>query len=504
MATLSTLLGSGQATVEDPRKEGLPCIATWTMNDDNARQYDCAIYNSEGSTMGNAWSSTGGSQTPGTYTGGNMKDKYWGYSGDNGNPYRTNGELSSNGSSYKIQATTNSSHLPLHAMMNVSPSGAFHSNRYTSGNSVLRLLNYQITQVLPEGIRPRCGITRDEKLLYRSNVLNFAIEKGSPGGEYINLWDDSSLVSLHGQANISPKNVNSNTYRGKGACGYNERTKTFVIIWKESNNQRTFITRYKLTKNLNDTSIPLREIFESASSVTMSGELTMHWAGDQEAHRFSVTVGDNDFIRCTAFRESDKIASWLITASLTNGPGFHSTNGQLYHSNTTSYGIEQGWEHIGQTYNSTWDNKWHMHYSHYYYYGCGISAFVTSTEDPQLCYKFQQSHTSLGLAPHAWGRTGFIITSSNNSDSGDHRFFNLNLAGMKTTLAAFNSGAGKYHSYNEYTQPTNLTTLNINDYANWFPSHGFQSTNYPVYLNVNWWPNASGAMSYSGGVKSDA
>jgi len=499
MTSLSTLFGGG-GEKDDPRKEGLPCIATWTMNDDNARQYDCVVYNSNGLRISNAWA-TSNHSSPSNYSGGNIKDKYWGYSGDNGNPYRTNSELSSGSSTYMIQACTYNSHLPNNAMMNIAPNGSFGSNRYTSGNSVMHMIRYMCTQVLPEGIRPRCGLTRSDQFLYRSSVVNHAIEAGSPGGERVDLWDDSDLVTIFGQANMSPKNTRSNCYHGNGACGYNERTKTFVIFWRENNDTRCFITKWKLTKNLNDLSIPLKEIFETASSVTTGSEFQLGYSGSQEEHRFSITVGDNDYIRASCFQPSSRIMTWLFDPDLTVGAGFHQTNGQSNISNTTSYGMEQGWPYIGQTYNSTWDNKWHIHYSHYYYYGCGINGFITSTEDPRLYYRISYTGTSWGSSPHAWGRTGFIFNHGGNTDSSDHRVFNLDLKSMKTTTEAYSAGAGYYSSYGDYNQPGNNTALNINDVANWFPAHGYHSTNYPTLLVVNWWPTESGITSYPGGIK---
>jgi len=501
MTSLSTLFGGG-GEKDDPRKEGLPCISTWTMNDDNARMYDCVVYNNNGARISNAWSQSNHS-SPSNYSGGNIYDKYWGYGGDNGNPYRTNSELSSNSSTYMIKATNYNSHLPLHAMMNVSPTGGFCSNRYTSGNSVMQVIQYMATQVLPEGVRPRCGLTRNGESFYRKPVLNFSQETGGPGAQKMNLWDDSSLVSIFGQNNMSPKNVRSNCNKGKGACGYNERTKTFVLFWRENSDTRCFITRWKLTKNLNDLSVPLREVFETATSVETSSEFQIGYGGSSEQHRFSITVGDNDYIRATGFQDSNRIMTWLLNADLTTPSNFAQTSGEAYLSNTTSYGMEQGWAHIGQTYNSTWDNKWHIHYGHYYYYGCGINGFVTSTEDPRLYYKVSSTGTNDGMSPHAWGRRGFIFNNSQNTDSSDHRVYNLDLSQMKTTTEAYNTAPGKYNSYNEYTQPTNGTTFNLNDYANWFPSHGYNSTNYPVLLAVNWWPNESGTMCYPGGIKNE-
>ena len=490
---------SSSSSSDDPRKEGLPCIATWTMQDDNARRYNCVIYDSSGSQMGSPWA-VGMYSSPSDYYGGQIADKYWGYSGDNGNPYRTNSNLTSNSTTYRIKSTTYSSHMPMHAMMNVAPTGMFSSIRYTSGQSMVRTLQYMGTQVLPEGVRPRINLTRSGRWFYRCRALQISIEAGAPGGERIDLWQDAGLVALFGQNNISPKDLSggSSQDNGTGAFGYNERTKTFVIIWNNNSTNVRRFTRYKLTKNLNDMNYSLREIFESASSVETSTNISFGWANSSEGNRWQVTVGDNDYIRCSQFQPSQAFRTWLFNPDFTAGTGFSEGSGQYQHSNTTSYGIEQGWEHIGATNNATWDNKWQAHYSHYYYYGCGISAFITSTEDPQLVYKMQYSDQSDGNPLHAWGKTGWIMPRSTNSDSADHRYYNIDFKNMKTTKDAYDAGAGKYHTYQEFDQPSIGSNISINDYANWFPSHGWYSTNYPTFLNVSWWPTNDGKTSYPG------
>lgn len=483
-------------STDDPRKEGLPCIATWTLQDDNARGLDCVVYDSNGMQLGSPWAYALYS-SPSAYTGGIFRDKYFGQSGDNGNPYRTNSTLSTSSSTYKIKDLTYSSHWPQHAMVNVSPDGRFSSNRYTSGNSVMNGMKYQITQVLPEGVRPRLAITRSGSWLYRSNVM-FGVTANSPGGERMNMWNDASLISLFGAENISPQPSKPSMSQGIGACGYNERTNTFVVIWRQSSTQDTAITKWKFTKNLNDPRIPLREVFESASSVVTTTGHTMGWAGTNEAYRWQVTVGDNDYIRCSNFYNGQWYRTWLFNPDLALTPD-SGTNGQYSHSATTSYGLEQGWPHCGSQYNSTWDNEWHVHYGTYYYYGCGGLMYFTSTRDPRLVYLWRDTSSSDGRSPHAWGRSGFVFNyPESNSDSSDHGFYKIDFRDMKKTTEEFDQGAGTYSSSSEVTQPSSGSTVSPAGTTQWMPSHGYHSTNYPCFINVTWWPTADGRTSYSG------
>lgn len=490
---------SSSSSSDDPRKEGLPCIATWSMQDDNARRFDCSVYDSTGALMGSPWAYSVYSN-PGDYYGGLVSDKYWGINGDNGTSYRTNGQLSSNNSSYMIKSTTYTGFYPFHAMMNVAPTGNFHSNRMASGDSVMRVMQYYVTQVMPEGVRPRCSLTREDKWFYRTASLAISNNNAAPKGERIEFWDDSELVTKWGQDNISPKNQSANMYRGNGSCGYNEKNKTLIVCWKLNSSRAIAFTKWKFTKNLNDTNIPLRDIFLTAESVETTPHNTMNlgWSGTQEAHRFQVTVGDNDYIRLSQFRESNSYRTFLIKPDLTIDSGTNDSSGEYNHSNTTSYGMEQGWRHLGSNYQSTWDNKWHIHFCHYYYYGCGINAFITSTEDPRLVYKLAYSSTSNGMSPHAWHKTGWIFSKPTNSDSADMGYFNLDFAQMKTTKEAYDAEAGKYYSYQTMTQPSIGGTINITDGNYWMPPHGWSSTNYPTFIPVNWWPTADGKMHYPG------
>jgi len=69
---------------------------------------------------------------------------------------------------------------------------------------------------------------------------------------------------------------------------------------------------------------------------------------------------------------------------------------------------------------------------------------------------------------------------------------------MKTTKSAYDGEAGKYWSYHSFAQPSIGSNISVNDYSGLWPAHGYQSTNYPTYLNVNWWPTKDGKMYYGG------
>ena len=210
------------------------------------------------------------------------------------------------------------------------------------------------------------------------------------------------------------------------------------------------------------------------------------------------------------FHLDSSVASNFIHTNTPDSTGENygalSSSFSYYMSLTTSYGYDQGVDHIGMQYNSTWDNKWHMHFCQYYYYGCGLMAYVTSTADPRVCYKIEAQNTSYGISPIASGTTGFILSRSQNSDGQNHYWQNMNMLGAATTYEqiAANTAAGmtyprgKLFTYTNINLTGNYQTIPQTDQAGLVPSHGYHSTNYPAMLNVNWWPTKDGIMQYPG------
>ncbi len=514
----SSSSSSSSSSSTDPRKEGLPMFATWTMYDDQFRYVQCSTYGPDGSQTNNPWAYSLYS-SPSAYRGGVMQDKYMGYSGDSQAWYRTSSSISSNDTNYMVGRTQDNTHWPSAMSLNIGPTGQFASNIGPSGNSSYchpYAMRFMTTQVLPEGVRPRMFLANHNSYIYRSY-------KPSQSSQGIGLdrvnWHDADMVAAF--PDISNRRSGYDTTYGMS--GYNEKTGYYVLFGKTSNrNVDMFKWKIPDTHRLTDPKVNLKEAFLNATEFEYRQmDNADNLTSTEGYYRGVITVGDNGYCRWTRFNQNDctrtylfhldsSVASQFIqnSANDSNGEnyGAQSTSYQYNIGNTTSYGIDQGQYHIGVVYNSTWDNKWHIHFSHYYYYGAGMSAYVFSTADPRVCYRIANSNSSYVCSPIAWGRTGWILSRDQNSDGSDHYYHNINMQGMETThekiqenvAAGVSNPYGQAYTYSEWAPTSYFENISNTDRSGLVPAHGYHSTNYPRLLNVNWWPTKEGHMQFPG------
>jgi hypothetical protein len=243
--------------------------------------------------------------------------------------------------------------------------------------------------------------------------------------------------------------------------------------------------------------------------------------GTEGYYRGTITIGDNGYCRWTRMQPSSQIQTLLFHLDSSVAGSFINSNtpdstGQTYDAEngtranymnlTTSYGSEQGSDHIGVQYQSTWDNQWHLHFSQYYYYGAGLMAYMVSTTDPRVCYRIQNTNTQYGCSPIASGTTGFVFSHDQNADGENQHFHNFNMLGAAKTMDEIATNAtsgmaaprGQIFTYTDVTLSNNYQTIATNDQGGLVPNHGSQSTAYPRLMNVNWWPTKDGRMQYSG------
>lgn len=514
VVTTSTSSNSGSDSgIIDPRKEGLPMFAVWSMYDDQFRYVQCSTYATDGTQTNNPWAYAVYSSPSGDYQGGVMQDKYMGYSGDSQSWYRTSSQISSNSSSYMVGRTQDNTHWPSAASLNIGPTGQFASNIGGSGNTSYGYANhfkYMTTQVLPEGVRPRMFIANQNQYIYRSLKPCHSNGTGSVNFDRLNWYSDSEMQSRF------PELSNRRYSTSYGMSGYNEVTGDFVLFMKTSNDHSDMF-HWKLRDTLYDTTKTLREIFLNASSFQYRNMDGLYNMSSQDGYyRGVVTIGHNGYCRLSRFGDSQYTTTHLFhldpsVASGWIGSGSPDSLGNTYGgtsssygyriSNTTSYGMDQGNEHTGIQYQSTWDNKWHLHFSQYYYYGAGMSAYVTSVEDPRICYRFEDHNSSYTCTPIAAGVRGWIFGRDQNSDGSDVYYWNFDMAGATTKYDDIaTKGRGKMFTYTEIDLDSvgNYNQISATDWSSLVPAHGFYSTNYPRIMNVNWWPTKDGRMQYSG------
>jgi len=306
--TSTPTTGGSDSGIIDPRKEGLPMFAVWTMYDDNFRYVQCSTYATDGSQTNNPWAYAVYSSPSGSYQGGVMQDKYMGYQGDNANWFRTSSEVSSNSSNYMVGRTQDNTHWPSAASLNIGPTGQFASNIGPNSNSTysyVRHFKYMTTQVLPEGVRPRMFIANENAYIYRS--LKPCHDNNTSGVNFDRLnWYSSEMESRF------PEITNRRYTTSYGMSGYNELTGDFVLFTKTSNGDVDMF-HWKLQDRLYDTTKTLREIFLNASSFQyrqMDGLYNMS-SGDGY-YRGVITIGHNGYCRFSRFGDSQYTTTHLF------------------------------------------------------------------------------------------------------------------------------------------------------------------------------------------------
>lgn len=498
----------------DPRKEGLPMFATWSMQDDNFRGVQCSTYTTDGMQTNNPWAYSVYS-SPSAYKGGVINDKYFGHQSDKPQWFRTNASIGSNSTSYMVGRTQDNCHWPSAHSINIGPTGQFASNVMESSNHRVQAHRYMTTQVLPEGVRPRIFLGSNNAKIFRTHSPAASARYGINGQEVD--WTGAAMVSAF------PELANRRHTTNYGNSGYNERTGYYVLFAKSANAQvDMFKWKIGADYRLTDPKVDLEEAFLNATEFEYRQmDNSENLATGEGYYRGAITIGDNGYCRWTRMRESSNIqthlfhldssvASQFITSSAPDSTGeyYSAQSGNRAHeiSLTTSYGIDQGDDHIGMQYQSTWDNQWHLHFCQYYYYGTGMMAYVFSTSDPRVCYRIENANTTYGCSPIAAGPTGFIFSRDQNSDGQNHYWHNFSLQGAVKTLdeistntaAGTTNPRGRVFTYTNVNLSTDYQSIPHTDQGGLVPAHGFYSTNYPRLMNVNWWPTKDGRMQYSG------
>lgn len=515
VAPTPTTPAAGSSSSSDPRKEGLPMFASWVMHDDNFRGIQCSTYSSDGMQTNNPWAYSLHSSPGSNYHGGVMNDKYFGKSSDKPQWFRTSSDISSNSSSYLVGRTQDNTHWPSAMSMNIGPTGQFASNIMSGTNHRVKSHRYMTTQVLPEGVRPRIFLANDNLTIYRTSSPSIGARYGV-GGQQLNITESAMTAAFPG--------ILSRRYgTSYGMSGYNEKTGYYVLFAKTSNgNVDMFKWKIGADYRLTDPKVNIREAFLNATDFEYRQmDNSYNLSGSDGYYRGIITVGDNGYCRWTRWGEGNGVYTHLFHLDSSVSSNFITSNspdstGETYNSDnnnynykisiTTTYGIDQGDDHIGIGYQSTWDNCWHLAFGQYYYYGAGMMAYVTSTADPRVCYRIENSNSSYGCSPIASGTTGFIFSRDQNADGANHYWHNFNMLGAVKTYEEINANIaagtdnprGSIFTYTNVNLSSNYEAIANTDQGGLVPNHGYHSTQYPRLLNVNWWPTKDGIMQFPG------
>jgi hypothetical protein len=279
--------------------------------------------------------------------------------------------------------------------------------------------------ICKEGVRPRYSI-------WQNNAdIRFHIRgvTESSGG-YIDRIPDISSAAYSTWGSIGS---------GYGQVGYNDRTRTFVLIESTTNNTN----RIHVWKNLNDgrsLQSPLmgagyaRNFFLEAKAGGSTGVKVSYnyydftWASggstqQEPTYKKRVIVGDNGIIGMARFcpqGNAFEYATLNLPAATpaTDSSVWLTTNAYTRMGNTTSYSIDQG-DQYGINHNITWDNKVVACYAPYYYYGSGMHSFYISTEDPTREVRSQNNSSTNGCSLVPIGENSFMWRANEwNCDGG--------------------------------------------------------------------------------------
>jgi hypothetical protein len=263
------------------------------------------------------------------------------------------------------------------------------------------------------------GIRQNFSLFSSNNTLRI-MERGIAEGYYETINLNQSIYSTWTGQGV--------TY---GSAGYNDRTRTLVVIqtidannnyrmhiWKNEGTDRSLNSdNYypgTLAAFLREAKTGLLDAGQGAGAVSYAFR-DFQWQAsnsqsyDESRYRMRVVVGDNGIIGMARMVPSNQsqyatynpATSQLVTSF--NAIGL-----------TTSYGIEQG-QRYGMRHQISWDNNWVAAYNCYYYYGSGMNVYFIDTRDPRNYFIGQHGTTSHGCQIVPYQEDKFLFNDSTHN-----------------------------------------------------------------------------------------
>jgi hypothetical protein len=256
--------------------------------------------------------------------------------------------------------------------------------------------------------------------LFSSNSTLRIMERGIYEGYYENINLNQSIYSTWTGQGV--------TY---GSVGYNDRTRTLVVIqtidannnyrmhiWKNEGTDRSLNSdNYypgTLAAFLREAKTGLLDAGQGAGVVSYAFR-DFQWQAnnsqsyDESRYRMRVVVGDNGIIGMAR----------MVPSNVSQYATYNPATSQLTTSFntiglTTSYGIEQG-QRYGMRHNITWDNNWVAAYNAYYYYGAGMNVYFIDTRDPRNYFTGQQGNTQGGCQLVPYQEDKFLFNNSTHN-----------------------------------------------------------------------------------------
>ena len=487
MANLSSYLGGNT----DTRKEGLPLFGLWGQESGGNHNTNFRIFDSGFRNVGSPWG--GATGTTSNYRYGIMGDASHAYSmSDHGTDFNSNHTTESYTSYTNYCKSIYQIDQYPHAFYYTASRNGHCS--WQSYHQITSSFEYtvgwtKINMVLPEGCRPR--------RMFCNRRYSIREKSGN-----------NSLASIDHYDYTSHLLETTNDYAT--GTGYNEKTKMLVMIHSGGEGDGAAaktIHIFKSGKDLNKVK-KIKEYFDALTSVEF---FTGSWPL-QNNKDWCVVVGNNGWVGFGGKNSSTK-KYCAFDCNVKGGVAHQIDTSRRYldwqdfaGSTTTSYGAGNGNQYYTR-FNTTWDGKWGMIYSPYYYYGPGINAFAINLENPRKFISINQTKSAYPNPYTAWGRTGFHGGDSDNTDSTSWQTYCFSFDPTDSdhtvdTTVYMGSTSG------EATMPDNNSHVGgtfTNKTGNCSLSQcytqltgGFNSTCYPVLIGLNWW-GAYGAADASYG-----
>lgn len=261
--------------------------------------------------------------------------------------------------------------------------------------------------------------------LYNNNATLRIMERGISEGFYENINLNNTTYATWFSTGV--------TY---GSVGYNDRTRTLVVVAAKdgSNNYRMHIWKNTGTdRSLNsDNYYPgtlAAFLREAKTGLLDAGQgpgvpsyayYDFQWQAnssqnyDESRYRMRVVPGDNGIIGMAR----------MVPSNVSNYATYNPSTQQLTTSFntiglTTSYGYEQG-SRYGMRSNITWDNNWVAAYNSYYYYGSGMNVYFIDTRDPRNYFIGQAASSQQGCQLVPYQEDKFLFNNSNHNVDNDY------------------------------------------------------------------------------------
>ena len=489
MSNLSKILGGSSTT--DPRKEGLPLFGLWGQESGGNHNVNFRIFDSGFRNVGSPWG--GSTSTTSNYRYGIMGDASHAYSmNDHGTDFNSNHttETYTSWTNY-CKSTYQIDQYPHAFYYSASRNGhcswqSYHqitsSFEYTVGWTKLNM-------VLPEGCRPR--------RMFCNRRYSMREKSGNNSLPSMDFYQyESHLLNTDNDYCVS--------------TGYNEKTKMLVMVHSanEGDNSAKTVHIFKSSKDLNLVD-KIKDYFDNLESTEY---FTDSWSLDNNKNWCTV-VGNNDWVGFGAKNGNTK--KYCAFDCNVKGVGVDITGASRRYldwqnfagSTTTSYGAANGNQYYTR-FNTTWDGKWGMIFSPYYYYGPGINAFAMSLENPRKFISINQTKSSYPNPYTAWGRTGFHGGNAANTDSTSWATYGFSFDPTDsdhtvdtTVYMGSTSGEATVPDNNSHVGGTYTNKTGSCSLANCYTqlTGGFNSTCYPVLIGLNWWGKYESADASFGG-----